>query len=1001
MLSGSSVIENGHLIRIWGTAIEITEKIKTQAALEASQERLALATSAAQVGIWDWHITENELIWDEAMYALYGLTADKFEGTYETWVQGVHPEDLPQSEADVHAALRGEKDFHTEFRVIWPDGTIRHMQGSAAVHRDETGKPIRMVGVNWDVTERVLAREKLQQSEEKYRTLFENINEGFALHEVLVDQDGVPCDYRFLEINPAFESMTKLDRNDVIGKTVREVFPWIEDDPADWIGRYGQVALTGESIHFDDYSEPIERWYQVNAFSPQKGQFATTFTDISERKAAEQEILRLSAIVEQVESPFILTDLAGTIEYVNPAFERITGFSAAEAIGQNPRILKSGLMPPEYYKTLWSTIMAGGQINEVVINQKKNGEIWHYDQTIVPMRDSDGTITHFVSTGKDITTEVLAKEALKVSEERLTLAINAAQVGIWDWDLQNDIIIWDDAMYAFYGTSTQDGRDPNEIWQNSVHPDDLTQADGAVHSALRGDQDFNAEFRVVWPDGSIRYIRGMAVVHRDEDNQALRMVGVNWDITEWKRSETERTRITKRLEEAQKIAQMGSWEWEIGSNKNIWSNQTYRLFGYEPDEVQVSFETFISHVHPDDRDKVIQANQQAVNGNIPYNIEFRIIRKDGNERIVHSHGEINLDEAGNPHFMVGTVQDITAQKQAAILIRENEERLSLVFNSTNEFMALIKVTDETSFQIETLNQPFIDANKQAGAIFELDNVIGMEIETFMREIVKVPSEKIQFILSKYQETINMGASLEYEELTELPDGSIYVTVTAITPLFDDNGTCNRLLYNARDITARKNAEIELQTHRDHLADLVAERTAELAASESKYRAIVEDQTEFLVRFKPDSTLTFVNQSYCQHRKISADALIGIQIIDYLPVSAREYFLKQLAALTPANPIFENEFQATPDSGEAYWEQWSNRGIFDENGQIVEYQAVGRNITEQKVAEEALRQRTAEIEMFNQVMVGREERIIEMKEEVNRLCLELGREIEYPPVWNET
>jgi PAS domain S-box-containing protein len=150
-----------------------------------------------------------------------------------------------------------------------------------------------------ELAERKQTEEALRKSEEKYRTLFENVNEGFALHEIIVDESGIPTDYKFLEINPSFEAMTGLERAKVIGKTVREVLPGIEKDPADWIGKYGKVAMTGEGINFENYSESIGRWYQVNAFSPKAGYFAVTFTDVTERKAAEEALHRLNSELDR------------------------------------------------------------------------------------------------------------------------------------------------------------------------------------------------------------------------------------------------------------------------------------------------------------------------------------------------------------------------------------------------------------------------------------------------------------------------------------------------------------------------------------------------------------------------------------------------------------------------------------------------------------------------------------------------------------------------------
>ena len=121
-----------------------------------------------------------------------------------------------------------------------------------------------------------------------YRSLFEQAVSGLAVHEIVLDAAGHPIDYVFLEVNAAFEKQTGLNRHSILGRRVTEVLPGIERDPADWIGRYGRVALTGEPIQFQQFSVPLQRWYDVTAFSPARGYFAVAFSDVSEHKRLEQ-----------------------------------------------------------------------------------------------------------------------------------------------------------------------------------------------------------------------------------------------------------------------------------------------------------------------------------------------------------------------------------------------------------------------------------------------------------------------------------------------------------------------------------------------------------------------------------------------------------------------------------------------------------------------------------------------------------------------------------------
>ena len=130
---------------------------ETQARVRLSEDRLQLATKAAHLGVWDWDIAKNELVWDEAMYRQYGVAREAFGGAYEAWSKCLAPEDFERAHADVAAALRGEREFASEFRIHWPDGSIHYIKGIAQTIRDEGGRALRMVGINYDITEQKLA----------------------------------------------------------------------------------------------------------------------------------------------------------------------------------------------------------------------------------------------------------------------------------------------------------------------------------------------------------------------------------------------------------------------------------------------------------------------------------------------------------------------------------------------------------------------------------------------------------------------------------------------------------------------------------------------------------------------------------------------------------------------------------------------------------------------------------------------------------------------------
>ena len=132
---------------------------------------------AGGVGIWDYDPVENVLFWDDQMFRLYGITRETFSGVYEAWRSGLHPADLVRGDEEIQMALRGEKEFDTEFRVVWPNGAIRNIRAIALVHRDASGKPLHMIGTNWDITDSKQAEENIREKDIQFRKLSANVSD--------------------------------------------------------------------------------------------------------------------------------------------------------------------------------------------------------------------------------------------------------------------------------------------------------------------------------------------------------------------------------------------------------------------------------------------------------------------------------------------------------------------------------------------------------------------------------------------------------------------------------------------------------------------------------------------------------------------------------------------------------------------------------------------------------------------------------------------------------
>ncbi|MDR7420705.1 MAG: PAS domain S-box protein [Armatimonadota bacterium] len=211
-------------------------------------------------------------------------------------------------------------------------------------------------------------------------------------------------------------------------------------------------------------------------------------------------------------------------------------------------------------------------------------------------------------------------------------------------------------------------------WLRAVHPDDLGPVSDRWAAAVKDGTVFRAEFRLRGRAG-VRWVVCEATPLLGPDGRAVGHVGSLTDITDRVESEEQLRRISASLAEAQRIAQLGNWEWDVRQNTLWWSDQTYRLFGQTPRSFGATYEAFLAAVHPEDVAAVRSAVDAALHTGAPYSLEHRIVLPDGSVKFVHERAEVVRDEAGRPLRMIGTVQDITARKEAEDALRVSRERL--------------------------------------------------------------------------------------------------------------------------------------------------------------------------------------------------------------------------------------------------------------------------------------------------------------------------------------
>lgn len=316
-----------------------------------------------------------------------------------------------------------------------------------------------VVGRVWcfrDVTDRQRAEQALVDSEGKLQAMSAAIHDGL----IMIDHEA-----RVMFWNKAAETIFGYTADEITGRNLHSVIApekyredarkGIENFCRDGLGPVVGQLIEIEALHRNGSVFPVE--VGVSAFSMNGRWYAVaTVRDITERKKNEFELRKLSMAVEQSPASVVITDAEGTIEYVNPYFSKLTGYSAEEAVGNNPRILKSGIHSSDFYKELWATILSGAVWHGELCNRKKSGAHYWESVSIAPAKDNQGNITHFIAIKEDITERREMEIALQKSQERLVDAAKISNMGYFELDFSTMIFSIDAFLWNLLGTSIED-----------------------------------------------------------------------------------------------------------------------------------------------------------------------------------------------------------------------------------------------------------------------------------------------------------------------------------------------------------------------------------------------------------------------------------------------------------------------------------------------------------------------------------------------------------------
>lgn len=582
------------------------------------------------------------------------------------------------------------------------------------------------VGLNIDVHHRKQAEEALRQSEEKYRTLFNSIDEGFHIMEVIFDEKGQPIDCQILEVNPAHQQMTDLPA-DVVGQRLRTVAPMIED----WIiEQYGQVALSGEPARFEVYISALDRWLDVYASrvgGAGSHLLTVVFNNVTERKRAEQRqayLLKLSDALAPLSDPLAIQATVTRSAMAHFGADRCYYCE----IEQDRAIIRqdaaqpgmpsvAGNYPLGNLPMLKAVIEAGRPftvqdahttdlldeplrqlclqtrvISFVYIPLMKNG------QPVGVLCISQETPRNWSAVDINLVQDIAqrtwaaverarAETALAQSERFVKGIITSLPLVIYVFDLQErrNLFLSPQVEPLFGYTVEQMQTSGSNLLPTFYHPDDLPRLQAYLQTirASADEQIFSIEYRIQHQERGWAWVQSRDLVYqRDAAGRPTQLLGTAEDISDRKEAEEALQKSEKRFRLAIDSIGMGTWEWDLPKNEVYWNEQHFRLLGMEPRPNPISPDNFLHHVHPDDQERIANLLQEAIADRGLYDAEFCAVLTDGSQRWMSGYGRIVEEIDGEPVRMCGVMFDIDERRRAEDALRQADRR-------KDEFLAML------------------------------------------------------------------------------------------------------------------------------------------------------------------------------------------------------------------------------------------------------------------------------------------------------------------------